>query len=59
MAYTALDIVNIKDCIKCLKTIADSICELHHEYCACLIRFESIIERYHDIVPLEQDDLPL
>lgn len=56
MAYSAVDIVHLKDCIKQLRGLQDRINFLYSEYCAQLAFFDSILDRYKDAVL--SDDLP-
>lgn len=56
--YNAIDIVNLRDCVRSLKKLQDSIVSLFQEYTITLVRFESFLNRYED-VPYDQDDLPL
>lgn len=57
MAYTAVDLVNLKSCIKQIRGLQDRINFLYEEYCAQLAVFDSILDRYKDVVL--SDDLPL
>lgn len=58
MAYNSIDIVNLRDCVRSLKKLQDSILSLFREYTITLVRFESFLDRYED-VPSDSDDLPL
>lgn len=56
--YNSVDIVNLRDCVRSLKKLQDSIVSLFQEYIIALVRFESFLDRYED-VPDDYEDLPL
>lgn len=54
--YQPIDIVNLQNDIKALKSMHDQLISLNNEICATLVRVECFLEHYHDYVV---DDLPL
>lgn len=57
MAYNAIDIVNLRDCVKSLSDLQDKVTSILGEYIIACSRFEYFLNHYED-VPVE-DDLPL